>query len=48
MGNLCASYTIHPSITIKGKRYTIVKDIGEGGTGDNHAIYKNITKILNL
>ncbi|CAB3998797.1 serine threonine- kinase 16-like [Paramuricea clavata] len=30
MGNLCASYLFHPSITINRKRYTIVKDIGEG------------------
>ena len=30
MGNLCASYFIHPSVKINGKRYTILKDIGEG------------------
>lgn len=30
MGNLCSSYLLFPSLTINGKRYTIVKDIGEG------------------
>lgn len=30
MGNLCSSIFLFSTITINGKRYTIVKDIGEG------------------
>ncbi|XP_046852185.1 probable serine/threonine-protein kinase DDB_G0291350 [Xenia sp. Carnegie-2017] len=30
MGNICTAYFIHQSIVIKGTKYTIIKDIGEG------------------
>lgn len=32
MGNICTAYFIRQSIVIKGTKYTIIKDIGEGGS----------------